>query len=78
MTFGNLIDEGYDDILDDQARFAKLIEVINNISKKTKEELDEISRRAEEITEFNFNRLALRGELARHELIEKFVDIFRD
>lgn len=76
MTFGNIIDESYDEIKDDRDRFAAIMRLIEDISKKTPAELDKMSRAAEEITEFNFRRLQVRGNLAQEELIDKFLDLF--
>jgi len=41
-TFNNFIDESYDDIIDDNKRLDKIIEVIQFINNKTSEELSEI------------------------------------
>lgn len=76
MTFNSLIDESYDDIKDDRLRFAKILELISDISSKSSDDLDRISTAAAKIADFNFNRLRVRGDMARKELIGKFLNLF--
>lgn len=77
MTFNSLIDESYDEIIDDKLRFNKIIELIKEICSKSEDELNKLSYNINEITEFNFNRLRSRHKLAREDLITNIINLYR-
>lgn len=70
-TFNEIIDEGYDDIIDDQKRFSAIIKLIKQLSEMSLVELGYIDAKAREICEFNFKRLQERGPIARSEFIDQ-------
>lgn len=70
-TFNGLIDESYDSIIDDQKRFAAIIDLIKQISRLSTADLESIDVKAREICEFNLNRLSERGVIARRMFVNQ-------
>lgn len=74
-TFGSLINESYDTIDNEQERFSAIIDLIKELSNLSQEDIDNISKLSEEITEHNYKNLIARKELATVDFINSLIDI---
>lgn len=59
-TFGDIIDESYDDILDDEARLLAIVDAVEKLSKNTPEQWEEWQRLAKPIVDFNYKVFNIR------------------
>jgi hypothetical protein len=74
-TFGHLFDESYDAIKNDQERFAAVLQLIKDLSNRSQEDIDNISKMADDITEHNYKNLVARKDIAVVDLINSLIEI---
>lgn len=74
-TFGHLIDERYDAIENDRERFAAILNLIEDLSNRSQDELDVISKLANDVTEHNYKNLLARKDVAVIKLINSLIEI---
>lgn len=71
-TFNDIWDESYDTIEDNMERMYRVIDLVENISKKTQQEKIDISNRVKEIVEYNFNEMKYRKPKEVFEFVERY------
>lgn len=71
-TFSDIWDESYDSVEDNMDRMYRVIDLVENISKKTIEEKIDISNKVKDIVEYNFNQMKNREPKEMFEFIERY------
>jgi hypothetical protein len=71
-TFGEFWDESYDTEIDDPIRFAKIVNIVEEISNWSEQKKIEFSYKIKESLEYNLNRLNTMNNLEIDKFVEKY------
>jgi hypothetical protein len=71
-TFGEFWDESYDTEIDDPIRFAKIVNIVEEISNWSEQKKIDFSYKIKGILEYNLNRLNTMNNLEIDKFVEKY------